>query len=267
MWLLRLNDMFFKTDFLFFRNLSMRITHHLVFKRAGALRKEKRAVASPFVLHYVFLLFECANESDNAVDSKKDTYDEDHNVESVTEREQETNNNCKYGEHEIKRILVLILKRVDKSNYTLNCDKNTENEKHDLSCEPTENEYCNTDDKADSTAGVVLLDEVKNTGNYEENTRDSHCPTNCLGTEDHEKQTDNYVQNSGKEFGIFLCYHNNSPFVFDLCVNYTILCRVLQVRVKIFSGILGTNKTICFRIYFPLRSIFGGIYADRPRFP
>ena len=141
--------------------------------------KTKKGFSALFVFWFI-LLFKCANEADNAVDSKKDTYDEDHDVKSVTEREQKTNNNCKYGEYEVERTLLGLLERIDKSDYTLDSDKDTENEKYDLNCKPAENKDRQTDYKADSAACVVLLYKIKNTGYDEEDTRDSHCPAKCL---------------------------------------------------------------------------------------
>ena len=107
------------------------------------------------------LLLERCDKSENSVDCEENAHDDYHNIKRVSERKHKTNYNGKNGEYQIKRIRSLFLECVDKSNDTLDGDKYSKNEKHYLRSRPAKNEYRDTDDKADSSACVILLYQVK----------------------------------------------------------------------------------------------------------
>ena len=69
------------------------------------------------------LLLERTHKSDHAVDSQKNTYDDDHNVEATTEREHKTGNHRENGEYDLKRVLLALLEYVEECNDTLDGNK------------------------------------------------------------------------------------------------------------------------------------------------
>ena len=103
-------------------------------------------------------------------------------------------------------------------------NKNTENKENDVLEEAAEDEYCDTYDKADSTAGVVFLSHLKNAGDDKDRSNQENCPVKHAFLEYSKEHTDHDVKKSRKEFGFFLCCHSNSPlYFFVMCKLYHII--------------------------------------------
>ena len=110
--------------------------------------KTKKGFSALFVFLFI-LLFKRANESDNAVDNEEYTCYKDYCADKVAESKQNTKCDRKYGKYNAKRVLFLCLKCIKERNESLDCDQNTEDKENDVLEEASEDEYRDTDDKAD----------------------------------------------------------------------------------------------------------------------
>ena len=161
------------------------------------------------------LALDCGDKTENAVDCENYTANEKNDVKSVSESENKTDNDRKDRKEYCQNGFLLCLEGFDKSDKSLDSKENTEYEKNDLGCEPTENEDRDTDNKAYGAAYEILSDNVNNTGNDENDAGDRHCPTECLALEYYQKHADNKIEQGRDKIriGFFVCHDKQTPFL------------------------------------------------------
>ena len=115
----------------------------------------------PCFFRYVLLL-EGSEKTEHAVDDEKHAANDDDDVKTVTKCDNKTDYHVQNGENEGEDGS-LSLEGIHESEKSLDCEKDTENEKNDLSCCPTEDEDRDTDNEADRTANEIFSDNIQNT--------------------------------------------------------------------------------------------------------
>lgn len=180
------------------------------------------------------LFFEGCKKTEYAVYNEKCAANNEDDIKAVAECNDETDHN---GEKREKKTENgdSASECIDQRDQALYCDQNTENEKDDLCSCPTENQNCNTDDKTGCTADPVSLEQVKDTGNDEDDSCNGHCPVKCLTAENDQKHAENDIQKCGKKMRIrfFLC-HDETPFCKIFLHHYSIYIYGNQYIFRFF---------------------------------